>query len=91
MVEGAVLGAVRCGEQVTRLLTTVAPMWSKCIPTYLPLSAIGNALRSGTDLSTCPLRAVAVLLERFDDPLAMVALHFDHAVLDRSTRAACRA
>lgn len=31
-----------------------------------------------------PLRAVAVLLQRFDDPVAMIALHFDHTVLDRS-------
>lgn len=79
MVEGATLG-VRGYESVASMLMTA-------------IRSMQRTLRhpSIRRLPACELRAVTVFFERFDNPLAMVALHFDHAVFNCSTRAACGA
>jgi hypothetical protein len=45
----------------------------------------------GLVLATNQLRTMAVFSKHFHDQLAMVALYFNHTILDRSTRTAGRA
>src|SRR5689334_18585844 len=48
-----------------------------------------RAVRSHMCLPTRPLDVPTLLLEDLDHPIAVIALHFDHAVFDRAPGSAC--